>query len=80
MEASRVQRIARVLNVLVLIALICNIIVLYLVPAAVLSGGEPAGGVKLCHAGKGRVPRLVATRRKARPPAAFPALRRPRAR
>ena len=39
MEASRVQRIARVLNVLVLIALICNIIVLYLVPAAVLSGG-----------------------------------------
>ena len=46
MEASRVQRIARVLNVLVLIALICNIIVLYLVPAAVLSGGPGLlGGV-----------------------------------
>ena len=39
MEISRVQKIARVLNVLVVIALICNLVILYLVPAAVLSGG-----------------------------------------
>ena len=39
METTTVQRIARVLKVLVLIALICNILILYLVPAAVLSGG-----------------------------------------
>lgn len=43
---TTVQRIARVLNVLVLIALICNIVILYLVPAAVLSGGPGLlGGV-----------------------------------
>ena len=46
MEASHVQKIARVLNILVLIALICNIVILYLVPAAVLSGGPGLlGGV-----------------------------------
>lgn len=46
METTTVQRIARVLNVLVLIALICNIVILYLVPAAVLSGGPGLlGGV-----------------------------------
>lgn len=39
MEVSHVQRIARVLNALVIAALICNIVILYLVPAAVLSGG-----------------------------------------
>ena len=38
MEASHVQKIARFLNILVVIALVCNIIILYLVPTAVLSG------------------------------------------
>ncbi len=37
MEASHVRKIARVLNVLVQIALICNIVILYLVPVAVVS-------------------------------------------
>ena len=46
MEVSRVQKIARLLNVLVVAALICNIVILYLVPAAVLSGGPGLlGGV-----------------------------------
>ena len=46
MEVSRVQKIARLLNVLVVVALICNIVILYLVPAAVLSGGPGLlGGV-----------------------------------
>ncbi len=41
MESTAVQKIARVLNVLVLIALICNLIILFLVPTAVfVSGGE----------------------------------------
>jgi len=35
-----VQKIARVLNVLVLIALVCNVVALYLVPTVVLTGGE----------------------------------------
>lgn len=39
MKHTSVQKIARILNILVLIALICNIVILYLVPAAVLSGG-----------------------------------------
>ena len=37
MEGSHVQKIARVLNVLVIAALVCNIIILYLVPVAVVS-------------------------------------------
>lgn len=40
MEKATVQKIAQVLNVLVLAALVCNIIALYLVPAAVLTGRE----------------------------------------
>lgn len=40
MGSTAVQKIAKVLNVLVLIALICNIVILYLVPSAVfVSGG-----------------------------------------
>lgn len=39
MQTTSVQKIARILDALVLIALICNIVILYLVPAAVLSGG-----------------------------------------
>ena len=39
MNVTSVQKIARVLHVLVLIALVCNVVILYLVPAAVLSGG-----------------------------------------
>ena len=37
MESSRIYKIARILNALVLIALVCNIIILYLVPVAVVS-------------------------------------------
>ena len=37
MEPSRIHKIARILNALVLIALVCNIIILYLVPVAVVS-------------------------------------------
>lgn len=37
MEAARIQKIARVLNALVRIALVCNIIILYLVPVAVVA-------------------------------------------
>ena len=37
MEAARIQKIARVLNALVLIALVCNIIILYLVPVEVVA-------------------------------------------
>ncbi|WP_308857521.1 DUF2975 domain-containing protein [uncultured Oscillibacter sp.] len=37
MESARIQKIARVLNALVLIALVCNIIILYLVPVAVVA-------------------------------------------
>lgn len=37
MEAAHIQKIARVLNALVLIALVCNIIILYLVPVSVVS-------------------------------------------
>ena len=40
MEKIPVQKIARVLYVLVLAALVCNIIALYLVPTAVFLGGE----------------------------------------
>lgn len=39
MNMTSVQKIARVLHVLVLIALACNVIILYLVPVAVISGG-----------------------------------------
>jgi len=40
MKKIPVQKIARALNVLVLIALACNVIALYLVPTVVLTGGE----------------------------------------
>ncbi len=40
MEKISVQKIARVLYVLVLAALVCNVIALYLVPTAVFLGGE----------------------------------------
>ena len=43
---NTVQKIARVLNVLVLIALVCNIVLVYLVPMAVLSS-ESSGGIGL---------------------------------
>ena len=45
MESVSVQKIARILNALVLIALVCNIVALYLVPTAVLLGdsGLPNG-------------------------------------
>lgn len=39
MKSVSVQKIASVLNVLLLIALVCNVIILYLVPVAVLSDG-----------------------------------------
>ena len=39
MNVTSVRKIARVLHVLVLIALVCNVVILYLVPVAVLSGG-----------------------------------------
>ena len=39
-EKIPVQRIARVLDTLVLIALVCNVIALYLVPTAVFLGGR----------------------------------------
>lgn len=53
MEVSHVQKIARVLNILVVIALVCNIVILFFVPVAVLSGkpglleglGEYFGGI-----------------------------------
>ncbi|MEI3305341.1 MAG: hypothetical protein V8R40_04515 [Dysosmobacter sp.] len=37
MLTSHVQKIARVLNILVLIALVCNLILLFFVPVAVRS-------------------------------------------
>ena len=37
MKAMSIQKIARVLHALVLIALICNLVILYLVPVAVVS-------------------------------------------
>ena len=40
MENIPVQKIARMLYILVLIALVCNVIALYLVPTAVLLGGQ----------------------------------------
>lgn len=40
MESTSVQKIARVLNVLVLIAFICNLIILYLVPVSVLGSSS----------------------------------------
>ena len=41
MESAAVQKTARVLNVLVLIAFVCNLVMLYLVPTAVfISGGH----------------------------------------
>ena len=53
MESSHVQKIARILNILVMVALVCNIILLFFVPVAVLSGkpgllqglGEYFGGI-----------------------------------
>ena len=38
METTSVQRIARVLRILIQIALVCNLIILYLVPVAVRMG------------------------------------------
>lgn len=47
METASVQKIAGILKVLVLAALVCNLIVLYLVPAAVLSDSQDLlGGVR----------------------------------
>lgn len=40
MEKLSVQKIAKVLNVLVLVALTCNVIALYLVPTVVMVGSE----------------------------------------
>lgn len=40
MEKIPVQKIARVLNVLVLVALACNVVALYLVPTVVFTGSE----------------------------------------
>ena len=40
MRSASVQKIAKLLNVLVLAALICNLVILYLVPAVVLTGSE----------------------------------------
>lgn len=40
MRSVSVQKIARVLNLLVLAALVCNLVALYLVPTAVLTGSE----------------------------------------
>ena len=46
METTSVQKIARVLNILVLIALACNVMALYLVPTAVfLDGKGLLGGI-----------------------------------
>lgn len=50
METTHVQKIARVLNVLVAVALVCNLIILYLVPVAVMclelsEGAGLLGGV-----------------------------------
>ena len=39
MKKHSVERLAAVLRVLVTIALICNLVILYLVPVAVVSGG-----------------------------------------
>ena len=44
MESVHVRKIAKILNILVLIALIFNIIVLYLVPVAVISEELSDGG------------------------------------
>lgn len=57
MEPTAVQKSARVLNVLILAALVCNLICLYLVPAAVLFGGGLAEGIQayvdtLLHTGE----------------------------
>ena len=40
LEMTSVQKLAKVLKILVTIAFVCNIIVLYLVPVAVMSDGE----------------------------------------
>lgn len=40
MKTVSVQRIAKILNVLVLAALVCNVIILYLVPTVVLLGSD----------------------------------------
>lgn len=40
MKISTVKQVARVLNVLVLVTWICNLLILYLVPAAILSDGH----------------------------------------
>lgn len=40
LEMTSVQKLAKVLKILVMIAFVCNIVVLYLVPVAVMSDGE----------------------------------------
>ena len=45
MNRMPVQKIARVLNVLVLITLICNLIALFLVPVAVMQHDTLLGGI-----------------------------------
>lgn len=40
MEMTAVQKLSKVLKILVIIAFVCNIVVLYLVPVAVMSDGE----------------------------------------
>lgn len=40
LEMTAVQKLAKVLKILVIIAFVCNIVVLYLVPVAVMSDGE----------------------------------------
>lgn len=40
LEITAVQKLAKVLKILVIIAFVCNIVVLYLVPVAVMSDGE----------------------------------------
>ncbi len=45
MDSTSVQKIARVLHALVLAALVCNLVILYLVPVAVMTGsGNLLGG------------------------------------
>lgn len=44
MDTTHVHKIAKVLNILVLIALVCNLVVLYLVPVAVISEELSDGG------------------------------------
>ncbi|WP_298017108.1 DUF2975 domain-containing protein [uncultured Dysosmobacter sp.] len=40
MDSTAVQKIAKILNILVIIALVCNIVILYLIPTAVFVSGK----------------------------------------